>query len=172
MMPLLVVTGESGSGKTTLIEKIVRELVSRRYKVGVIKHSPDHPGLEEAGKDTWKYSRAGAEVICLATDQQLFIIKKSHRHQMPEELLQNFEGMDLVLAEGYKKQREAQTPVLEIVKEGQKERYSKNPLALVKTCCSQGLAAGTEDTQCFHRDNIDGICGLIEKKLLTKEETP
>ncbi len=168
MMPLLVVTGESGSGKTTLIEKIVKELVSRNYKIGVIKHSPHHPGLEEAGKDTWKYSRAGAAVICLATDQQLFVIKESHSHQMPEELLANFAGMDLVLAEGYKNQRGAQTPVLEIVKEGQKERYSKNPLALI---CAKDLAAGTQETQYFQRDDIDGICGLIEKKLLAKGET-
>lgn len=169
-MPLLVVTGESGSGKTTLIEKIVKELVCRNYKIGVIKHSPHHPGLEEAGKDTWKYSRAGAAVICLATDQKLYVIKEGHRDQMPEELLENFAGMDLVLAEGYKNQRGGQTPVLEIIKEGQKARYSKNPLALIQSGCGKDLAAGTEDMLCFHRDNIDGICGLIEKILLAKGE--
>lgn len=172
MVPLLVVTGESGSGKTTLIAKIVKELVSRNYKIGVIKHSPHHPGLEEEGKDTWQYSRAGAAIICLATDRQLYVIKESHAQQMPEELLQNFAGMDLVLAEGYKWQRKENTPVLEIVKEGQKERYSQNPIALVKSFSAQGLSPGTQDLPYFHCNDINEICGLIEEKMLAKEETP
>lgn len=172
MVPLLVVTGESGSGKTTLIERIVAKLVSRNYKIGVIKHSPHHPGLEAEGKDTWKYSRAGAAITCLATDRQLYVIKESHAGQGPEELLQYFEGLDLVLAEGYKTHRRADTSVLEILKEGQKKRYSENPLALVRSVGSPDLFSQANEMLCFHRDDIDGICSLIEEKMIAKEETP
>jgi molybdopterin-guanine dinucleotide biosynthesis protein B len=38
MTPIISIVGKSGSGKTTLIEKTIRELKQRGYKVGTIKH--------------------------------------------------------------------------------------------------------------------------------------
>jgi molybdopterin-guanine dinucleotide biosynthesis protein MobB len=169
MAPLLVVTGESGSGKTTLIAGIVRALAGRGYRVGVLKHSPGHPGLETEGKDSWQFTRAGAAITCLAGDGWQFVQAAGHKPG-PEGLLHYFPGMDLVLAEGYKFTREAGTPVIEIVREGQAARYSRHPLALVVTVPPrEGPEAGGP---WFFRDDPTGLAAFIEEKLLRKEEGP
>ncbi len=172
MVPLLVITGESGSGKTTLIAGIVRNLASRGYKIGVIKHSPRHPGLDEEGKDTWIFSRAGASITCLAAESQLYIVKGSDSSLAPEELLPNFPGMDLVLAEGYKQRAGEGTPVIEVIKDGQRVRYSSNPLAVIRRLCPDGHTAA--HTPCFQRDDIAEISAFIEERLISisKEEKP
>lgn len=168
MVPLLVVTGESGSGKTTLIAGIVEFLSRRGYRVGVLKHSPHHPGLEVEGKDTWKFSRAGAAVTCLAAEGFHFVTSDS-LPAGPEDLMYYFGGLDLVLAEGYKHGRREDTPVLEILKEGQTRRYSKNPLALVYR---RPPDAPLQGTPWFLRDDIAGLSAFIEEQIQLKEEGP
>ncbi|MDP2949810.1 MAG: molybdopterin-guanine dinucleotide biosynthesis protein MobB, partial [Chloroflexota bacterium] len=39
MLPVVSFVGNSGAGKTTILEKVVRELKARGYRVAVIKHA-------------------------------------------------------------------------------------------------------------------------------------
>lgn len=167
MVPLLVVTGESGSGKTTLIAGIVKALSSRGYKVGVIKHSPHHPGMEDRGKDSGNFSRAGAAITCLTGRNWHYLVTAGDAPG-PEGHLHFFSGLDLVLAEGYKTGRREDTPVIEIIKEGQERRYSTHPLALVFYRLPQGPRAAA--TPWFTRDDTAEISAFIEEKILLKEE--
>ncbi len=161
MIPLLVIAGASGSGKTTLIEKLVKELVSRGYRLGVIKHSShDHFEIDTPGKDTWKFNQAGAEITCIASPSRVAIIKKLSSDKRPEELLENFSGVDLVIAEGYKNLQDLIFPVIEVISSNQSERYVDNPLALV------GSIPVEEGVPYFDRDDIKMITRLIEDKIL------
>ena len=52
---LISLIGYSKSGKTASIEKLISYLHTRNYIVLAFKHTP--------GKNTWKYSKAGADVV-------------------------------------------------------------------------------------------------------------
>jgi molybdopterin-guanine dinucleotide biosynthesis protein B len=59
-MKITTIIGHSGSGKTTLIEKLVRELTQRGLRVATIKHAHHSVQLDTPGKDSWRYTQAGA----------------------------------------------------------------------------------------------------------------
>ena len=59
--------GYSNSGKTTLIERLIQELVSRGKKVSAIKQSGHPVSLDTEGKDTHRFSKAGADPVILSS---------------------------------------------------------------------------------------------------------
>ncbi len=58
--------GFSKSGKTTVISELVRYLVGKGYRVGVIKHTNKNFEMDQEGKDSWRIYRAGADVVVLS----------------------------------------------------------------------------------------------------------
>ena len=63
MIPVISFIGRSGVGKTTYLEKLITELKSRNYRVGVIKHDIHGFEMDRPGKDTWRHAQAGADVV-------------------------------------------------------------------------------------------------------------
>ena len=75
-MPSIVsIVGNSESGKTTLIEKLIRELKSRGYRVATIKHTPQGMTFDETGKDSWRHLQAGSEATVISSQDKLVLIK-------------------------------------------------------------------------------------------------
>jgi molybdopterin-guanine dinucleotide biosynthesis protein B len=94
--------GHSGAGKTTLIEKLLRELKLRGLRVGTIKHAHHTVHLDTPGKDSWRYTQAGAEVSMLVTGDGVQLVATGVVEREPWQLAQRFSGdVDLVLAEGF-----------------------------------------------------------------------
>ena len=74
-------TGPSNSGKTTLILKIARKLIHEYSKeVAIIKHDPkDKARFDVEGKDSYKFSDTGAEVIVTSpTRTTYFLLDKKN----------------------------------------------------------------------------------------------
>jgi molybdopterin-guanine dinucleotide biosynthesis protein B len=92
-------TGPSNSGKTTLIEKVAKKLITEE-KVAIIKNDPkDKARFDVPGKDSFKFSETGAEVIVTSpTRTTLF----SQRHKELDELIGLFGEFDVLLVEGLK----------------------------------------------------------------------
>ena len=65
-MKIISIVGVSRSGKTTTGELLTAELKNRGFRVGCCK-SIGHPDFSvETGKhDTWRFRKAGADVICM-----------------------------------------------------------------------------------------------------------
>lgn len=59
--------GYSDSGKTTLIERLIRELVLGGKKVAAIKQSAHPVSMDSEGKDTFRFSKAGANPVALSS---------------------------------------------------------------------------------------------------------
>ena len=59
--------GYSNSGKTTLIERLIKELASQGKKVAAIKQSVHPVSLDIEGKDTHRFSKAGADPVILSS---------------------------------------------------------------------------------------------------------
>ena len=101
--PFVTVVGWHNAGKTLFIERLVAELKRRGLRVGVLKHAGSHITMDREGTDTWRFARAGADVVGIAGPEGFAYIERT-----PEELLLDAalarlpEGLDLVLVEGYK----------------------------------------------------------------------
>ena len=76
-VPIISIVGNSGAGKTTFLEKLIRELKRRGYRVAAIKHDIHNFQMDHPGKDTYRLAEAGSELVAtsqdlpaLITDQQ------------------------------------------------------------------------------------------------------
>jgi len=94
-------TGPSNSGKTTLILKVARKLIhEQKLEVAIIKHDPkDKARFDVEGKDSYKFSDTGAEVIVTSPNRTTYF---SNRHSELEDMIRLFENFDILLVEGLK----------------------------------------------------------------------
>jgi len=94
-------TGPSNSGKTTLILKVARKLINEHKKeVAIIKHDPgDKARFDVAGKDSYKFSDTGAEVIVTSPNRTTYFSK---RNKDIDEMIRLFDSFDILLVEGLK----------------------------------------------------------------------
>ncbi len=94
-------TGPSNSGKTTLILKVARKLINEYKKeVAIIKHDPgDKARFDVVGKDSYKFSDTGAEVIVTSPNRTTLFSKKN---KDIDEMIRLFDKFDVLLVEGLK----------------------------------------------------------------------
>ncbi len=94
-------TGPSNSGKTTLILKVARKLINEYKKeVAIIKHDPgDKARFDVVGKDSYKFSDTGAEVIVSSPHRTTYFSKKN---KDLDEMIRLFNKFDILLVEGLK----------------------------------------------------------------------
>ncbi|MEW5722949.1 MAG: molybdopterin-guanine dinucleotide biosynthesis protein B [Thermodesulfobacteriota bacterium] len=109
--PLVCIVGKSDSGKTTLIEKLVPALAGLGLRVGTIKHDVHGFDIDHPGKDSWRHKRAGAAMTVISSPRKLALVKDTDRDHGLDELLAYFDGCDLVLTEGYKRERKPKIEV-------------------------------------------------------------
>ena len=92
-------TGPSNSGKTTLIEKIAKKLIQTN-QVAIIKNDPkDKAIFDVEGKDSYKFSKTGAETIVVSPTRTTYFSQKS---KSLEELIDMIKDFDYLLVEGLK----------------------------------------------------------------------
>jgi molybdopterin-guanine dinucleotide biosynthesis protein B len=92
-------TGPSGSGKTTLVEKLAKLLIKKR-EVAIIKHDPkDKAIFDKEGKDSYKFSQIGAEVVVASSTRTTYFSK---RNKDLDEIIRIFNDFDILLVEGLK----------------------------------------------------------------------
>jgi molybdopterin-guanine dinucleotide biosynthesis protein B len=112
-MKVISFVGHSGSGKTTLIEKLLLGLRRRGLRVATIKHAHHKVQLDTPGKDSWRYTQAGAEVSMLVTGDGVQLVATGVAEYGLQELAQRFSGeVDVVMAEGFSNATGAKIEVL------------------------------------------------------------
>lgn len=94
-------TGPSNSGKTTLILKVARKLIhENNLQVAIVKNDPkDKAQFDVPGKDSYKFSDTGAEVVVTSPTRTTFF---SQRHKELDEIIALFGEFDVLLVEGLK----------------------------------------------------------------------
>lgn len=93
-------SGFSGSGKTTLIEKLIPIFTGRGCNVAVIKHDAHDFEIDKEGKDTYRFSKAGAQRVYIASSYKS--ARMSSTSSTLDEMLADCAGADMVLIEGYR----------------------------------------------------------------------
>ncbi len=113
MMKIFGFAGWSGSGKTTLIERLIPLFTARGLKVSLIKHAHHTFDVDQPGKDSYRHRHAGCTEV-LATSSRRWVLMHELRGA-PEpgfaELIERLSPCDLVLIEGFKRER---IPKLEV----------------------------------------------------------
>lgn len=105
-MPTRVVAfvAKSNTGKTTLLEKVIRELRKRGYRIGAIKHDAHSFDIDHPGKDSHRLAAAGADTMLITSPEKLALIRRHDRTPPLEELVETYFGdVDIVLTEGFKR---------------------------------------------------------------------
>lgn len=97
-IPILGVAGWSGSGKTTLIEALLPELRRRGLRTAVIKHDGHDFAVDQWGKDSWRFTQAGADVTAIFSATHAVILE--NRPLRPAEVAGRMTDVDLILVEG------------------------------------------------------------------------
>ena len=138
MMRIIGLAGWSGSGKTTLITKAIPRLIARGVRVSTIKHAHHGFDLDTPGKDSFMHRAAGATEVVISSANRWAIL-----HELrgaPEwnlaDLLTKLSDVDLVLVEGFKRDR--LIPKLEIhrVANGKPLLYPEDPSIAAIACDS------------------------------------
>lgn len=105
MIPIVSIVGKSDTGKTTLLEKVVRELTGRGYRVATIKHDAHSFEIDHQGKDSWRHKNAGACLTVISSPTKLALVADTdHDHSLAELRDRFIREADLVLSEGYKRE--------------------------------------------------------------------
>ena len=106
-MKLYGVTGWKNAGKTGLMERLVTEITGRGLTVSTVKHAHHSFDVDHAGKDSHRHRVAGATEVLLSSRNRFALM-----HEMRDEaewpldqLLAKLAPVDLVLIEGYKRDR-------------------------------------------------------------------
>jgi molybdopterin molybdotransferase len=104
--PTVSIVGKSDSGKTVLMEQLITEFKKRGYKVATIKHSHEGMDIDHPGKDSWKFSQAGSDAVCISSPDKFAYIKKLDHDLRVEGILPIIgPEFDLILAEGFSKSK-------------------------------------------------------------------
>ncbi len=106
MSPIVAIVGKSQSGKTMLVEQLIRELKKRGYRIAALKHSHCGVEIDHPGKDSWKFTQAGSDAVCISSPDKVAFIRNLNCELKVEEITPILGSeFDLVLAEGFKKSK-------------------------------------------------------------------
>jgi len=112
-MKIFGFAGWSGSGKTTLIEKLIPLFVERRLRVSLIKHAHHSFDVDQPGKDSYRHRHAGCTEVLVSSSRRWALVHELRGAPEPgfEELARNIAPCDLLLVEGFKREK---LPKLEV----------------------------------------------------------
>ncbi|PAB56808.1 molybdopterin-guanine dinucleotide biosynthesis protein B [Anaeromicrobium sediminis] len=161
--PIVCVVGKSNVGKTTLVEKLLRELKKRDYKVGTIKHDVHGFDVDKPGKDTWKHAQAGADSVIISSPYRVAMIKKVEKEWTLDELIKLHHDMDLIICEGFKRSNK---PKIEIVR---RERSTENicsPEELLAIASDMDIKV--EGVTTYGINDAVGLVDLIVEKIIKR----
>jgi molybdopterin-guanine dinucleotide biosynthesis protein B len=112
-MRIIGLAGWSGSGKTTLLTKVLPRLIARGKRVSTLKHAHHAFDIDRPGKDSFEHRSAGATEVLVVSGNRWALMHELRGAPEPglRELLGKLSDVDLVLIEGFKRQK---FPKLEI----------------------------------------------------------
>jgi len=108
-MKIYGITGFKNAGKTGLMERLVTEITSRGFSVSTLKHAHHRFDVDQKGKDSYRHRQAGAHQVLLSSGTRWALMTELRDTQEPalETLLDQLAPVDLILVEGYKRDRHA-----------------------------------------------------------------
>ncbi len=106
-MRIYGVTGYKNAGKTGLMERLVTEIAGRGFTVSTVKHAHHSFDVDHPGKDSFRHRQAGAQQVLLSSRNRWALMTelRGAEEAVLDDLLAQLAPVDLVLVEGYKRDR-------------------------------------------------------------------
>ncbi len=167
LSPLVIaMVGDSGAGKTTLIERLLKELTGRKYRVAVVKHCPHGFALDVEGKDSWRFMQAGASGVFLTSPGRVGLIEEIEPVPGLKSIAEHyFSSFDIVLGEGFSEEKEVAKIV--ILRKGDSEQVQSPQDDILALVSDFEIKA---DKPVFNPDDVSGIADFIGQLLVGDSE--
>jgi len=152
-----VAAARSGTGKTTLIAGLLPLLTRQGLRVAVIKSDGHDFSLDQEGKDTQKFTQAGAAAVAIVAPMCYAIMAQTTEKKSLEAIAHKLEDVDLILVET---RARGLFPVMELLREGCSDTCTTPPEKLAaiigdKPYPSQGVYQ-------FRQNDLAGIVTFIQ----------
>ena len=157
---LIGIVGWKNSGKTTLVARLVEEFCARGLKVSAIKHAHNRFDIDHKGRDSCHMREAGAYQIALVSERRWALMTELRGETPPtlEQTIASLDPCDLILVEGYKKERHKKIEVRGDTSINQQALAPNDP-SIIAVVTQSGKAQ--DDLTCFNRDEVSQIADFI-----------
>jgi molybdopterin-guanine dinucleotide biosynthesis protein MobB len=163
MIPVLSFVGRSNVGKTTLLEKVVRDLKGRGYRLAVIKHDSHSFDIDYPGKDSWRLAQAGSDVVILSSADKMAMIKKPEQELTLDQLqAMVMDGVDIIITEGFKG---ADKPKIEVFRSRVSDKILTREQELIALVTDKHFDVNVPQ---FALDDACGVANLIVERFLSQ----
>jgi molybdopterin-guanine dinucleotide biosynthesis protein B len=159
-VPVISIVGKSDAGKTTALEKIVREIKRRGYRVGTVKHDTHDFEVDKPGKDSWRHAQAGSDAVAISGPFKMALIRRLERELSLDEIVALMGDVDLVITEGYKR---GDKPKIEITRKERGTELLCQPEELIGIMTDYPVDLPVPQ---FALDNASGVVDLLEQLYL------
>ena len=160
-MKICGIVGWKNSGKTYLAQKLISYFSYKNYQVASIKHAHDNFDIDKPGTDSFKHREAGSnQVIISSSKRWAKIIENNDKNEKNlEELIKEFQDVDIIVVEGFKKENH---PKIEILAKGLKNKNEEanNVIAFVSDELKD------TSTPVFKKNDTKNLVDFIIKKIL------
>jgi molybdopterin-guanine dinucleotide biosynthesis protein B len=157
-MRIVAAVGLSETGKTLLLTGLISEFKRRGLRTFAVKHCAHGFSLDTEGKDTWKYSQAGADGVAMISTEEWAVVRKAPDASLRALAGREFTGADIVLVEGWKQARGLKK--IEILRSGVSDIVQTPPGELLAVISDRGAPPGTA-VPVFALSQTAEICDLI-----------
>jgi molybdopterin-guanine dinucleotide biosynthesis protein MobB len=164
MPPVVSIVGISNSGKTTFLEKVLKELKSKGYRVATVKHTHHDQDFDTPEKDSYRHLRAGSEASLLYSPNGITLVQPIDHELTVEEICRFYgEDYDIILTEGFSR---GEAPKIEVHR---KERGDLLEVA------SKRIAVVTDEkldikVRQFSLDDAKGVADLLEEGFIKPQK--
>src|SRR5262245_28688320 len=156
---IIGVAGFKNAGNTTLVQRLVRELTRRGYRVSTVKHAHHSFDIDHEGRDSFRHRHAGASEVAVISGQRWAIIHELRQEAEPSfaNILAKLGPCDLVILEGYKHESNATTEVRNLALDHPK-LAGEDP-----TVVAIAANGAVDDAQVpvFDRDHVEALADFI-----------
>jgi molybdopterin-guanine dinucleotide biosynthesis protein B len=148
-------------GKTAFVERLIAALKARGTRVATVKHSREDFDIDHPNTDTWRYRRAGSDVVVISAPGRVAMVEEREEEATLEEIIGRLPaGIDLVITEGFKR---LPLPKIEVTTRQAWESEGRiTPEGLLLAVVSDDDIPGAEGAPRFRRDDIEGVVGLLD----------
>lgn len=161
-IPVIAFAAYSGTGKTTLIEKLILQLKKKGLRLAVIKHDGHSFEIDHEGKDSWRFSKAGADVTVISSREKTAWVAQG-RQFSPEELIAGIKDVDLILVEGYKN---GSLPQIGIARRDTGKGFTADIGRFEAIVTDMDVRT---DIPCFGLEDIEGLSKFILERINVNE---
>jgi molybdopterin-guanine dinucleotide biosynthesis adapter protein len=141
------------------VEKLVRVLTAKGYRVSTVKHAHHSFDIDHEGRDSFRHRKAGASEVAVISRERTAIIHELRGQEPPtlNDVLEKLSPCDLVIVEGYKRDAHDKIEVRDALLD-HPDLAGNDPTIVAIAATESVKDAGVP---VFDRDDVAALCAFI-----------